>query len=114
MARKDGREVETSEFPPFMARVAKAWAERVANGDTYDLAELIEFGRTFDDVVTTAIQKGRERALRNAPPNAFFDWSWPTIGDAAGISRQAASKRWGTVAEQVEAAQENAHEPAAV
>lgn len=70
-----------------MGRMARAWSRRVGRADTYDLAEMIEFGRTFDDAVAAAI-----RIARAEQPEA---WSWSAIGDAAGISKQAAYQRWG-------------------
>jgi ABC-type Na+ transport system ATPase subunit NatA len=79
--------VETPEFAAMMARMARAWSRRVAQADTYDLAEMIEFGRTFEDAIAAAIRGGRE-----VQPEAF---SWSAIGEAAGISRQAAQQRWG-------------------
>jgi len=79
--------VETPEFAAMMGRMARAWSRRVAAADTYDLAEMIEFGRTFDDAVAAAI-----RSARCVQPEAF---SWTAIGEAAGISRQAAQQRWG-------------------
>lgn len=70
-----------------MGRVARAWGRRVAAGDTYDLAELVEFRRTLDGVITQAVV-----AARATQPEA---WSWSGIGDALGISRQAAQQRYG-------------------
>ncbi|HEX4345660.1 MAG TPA: hypothetical protein VHZ31_08870 [Solirubrobacteraceae bacterium] len=96
--------VETSEFPPMMDRLAAAWSRRVATGDTYDLAEMIELSRTFEQHIATAIHAARAReARRNQQPGPPSNaWSWTAIAEAATptghktMSKQAAHQRWRT------------------
>jgi len=69
-----------------MTRMIRAWGRRVGEADTYDLAELVAFQREVDEAIGAAIATARARAT---------PWSWAEIGDALGISRQAAQQRWG-------------------
>lgn len=77
---------ETDAFAEMMQRLLAAWAARVGCGDTYDLAEFVEFGRSYDAAVRDAVQLGHL-----LQPEA---WSWTNVGDAVGVSRQAARQRW--------------------
>lgn len=80
---------ETSEFASMMRRMLTAWVLRVAGGDTYDLAELVEFQRDLERAIGRAVREARATQGRSGA------WSWSAIGDACGISRQAAQQRWG-------------------
>ncbi len=70
-----------------MARLIRAHMLRVIEGDLYDLREFYELRAELDAAIQTAIERGRQ-----LQPGA---WSWTNIGDALGVSRQAAQQRWG-------------------
>lgn len=86
MASKGTKIVETQDFANMMGRMLRAWGQRVENADTYDLAELVEFGVSYQAELTRVIRAGHERDPEG--------WSWTRIGDELGISRQAARQRW--------------------
>lgn len=77
---------ETSEFPEMMGRLLGAWARRVAEADTYDLREMVEVLGIGAAPVKRAVALNREQERA---------WSWGEIGDALGITRQAAQQRFG-------------------
>ncbi len=78
---------ETMEFPPMMGRLIRAHMLRVIEGDLYDLREFYDLRAELDAAIQTAIVCGR-----SGQPEA---WSWSNIGDALGMTRQAAQQRWG-------------------
>lgn len=77
---------ETADYAAMMRRMMKAHGKRVADGDVEDLAELLELQAHLDAAIASAVQGQRETHGR----------SWADIARAAGSSRQAAQKRWGT------------------
>ena len=88
---------ETSEFPPFLRRIFKAYAKRVGAGDTYDLREMYELRAELDDAITEAIAIGRMQGDA---------WSWTNIADALStpartMTRQAAHARWAMPVERI-------------
>lgn len=75
---------ETSDFPAFIGRMLRAWTRRVAAADTYDLREMADvLGRNASPVWEAV------RLNRDTQPTP---WSWAEIGDALGITRQAAQQ----------------------
>lgn len=77
--------VENSEFTAFARRIIRAHGRRVANGEPVDLAELVGLRADMDAVITAAVAGMRER----------YGWSWAEIGNALGVTRQAAQQAYG-------------------
>lgn len=66
-------------------RVIRAHGERVARtGGEVELTELAELPAVVDAALRVAVAGLRERGL-----------SWQNVGDALGVSKQAAAKRFG-------------------
>ncbi len=91
---------ETQEFPAFMSRLLDSWARRVGEGDTYDLRELVDWRADVDAAIADAVAIGRDDGA---------GWSWAEIGDALGISRQAAQQRWSDWASNRTVSQSTSH-----
>jgi hypothetical protein len=76
---------ETSDFPGLMGRMLRAWVKRVAAADPYDLREMADvLGRNASPVWDAVVLN------RDTEPSP---WSWGDIGDALGITRQAAHQQ---------------------
>ncbi len=84
MSRARGK-VETTEYAKFARRILRGYGKRIADADIEDLAELIKLRAEVDAVIADAIATGRKR----------WEWSWTDIARAAGVTREAAWKRWG-------------------
>lgn len=80
--------VETTEYLSMLRRMIRAAGRRVAEADEDELAGLLALRAELDNAVTAAVH-GQLAAGR----------SWTFIGEACGISKQAAFKRWGTARE---------------
>nr|WP_246001698.1 hypothetical protein [Allorhizocola rhizosphaerae] len=78
--------VGNKEFAAFARRIVKAFARRVAHGDVEALSDLLAFAGEVDDAIRDAVTGLRE-----------FGYSWSEIGARAGITKQTAQERWGTV-----------------
>lgn len=78
------RTVETLDYVEFARRIIRAAGERVADGDEFELAELVSLRDDLERAVTTAV-KGQRSIGR----------SWAYIGSALGIKRQSAQERYG-------------------
>jgi hypothetical protein len=76
--------VETPAFLAFMGRILRAASRRVANADEIEFGMLVDLGRNYEDVLQGAVDGLRARHV-----------SWEVIGHAAGMTKQAAQKRWG-------------------
>lgn len=79
------REVENDEFFGFARRILRRSGERVATGDTVDLAGLVALREEFERIEVAAVGAMRER----------HGYSWAEIGRDLGITRQAAQQRYG-------------------
>ena len=77
--------VETPEYVSMLCRMVRAAGRRVADGDPEDLALLRQVQAELDAAVTAGVRGMRENSGR----------SWSEIGRALGVTKQAASKRWG-------------------
>lgn len=77
------RAVETLDYIAFARRVIRAAGERCAEADDFELAELITLRENVEDAVTVAVVGLRSQGQ-----------SWQYIGDALGITRQAAQQRY--------------------
>lgn len=72
-----------SEFSGFVRRILRAYSRRCADADPEDLTELL------------ALQVEVEVAIRRAVAGLHAQGrSWGDIAQAAGVTRQAAHKRW--------------------
>lgn len=83
-AKRRVRWVEDQEYGEMVARMVEAYGRRLAKADAGDLPQLAELRRRIDDVLGEAIRAMRRR-----------DVAWSEIGEAFGITRQAAQQRWG-------------------
>ena len=77
--------VENTDYAAFAARVIRAHARRVADGDVDALADLLRLGDEVDTATQTAVTGLRD-----------FGYSWAEIATRLGTTRQAAQQRWGT------------------
>lgn len=77
------REVETASYLDFARRIIRVAGERVANADDWELAELATLVDDVERAKTVAVRGLRARGM-----------SWQYIGDALGITRQAAQQRY--------------------
>ena len=77
------RERSTEDMIGFARRIIRALGARVADADEWELAELAALEVELQEALTKAVA-GQMRYGR----------SWQHIGDAFGISRQAAFKRY--------------------
>lgn len=76
--------VETLPYIDFARRVIRGAGRRVADADEFELAALVELRRDLEYAIGEAIAGQRA-----------YGRSWQHIGDALGISRQAAHERYG-------------------
>ena len=81
--RRDG--VENTDYAAFAARVIRAHARRIADGDVDALADLLRLAEEIDTATQAAVT-----GLRS------FGYSWGEIANRLGTTRQAAQQRWGT------------------
>ena len=85
-SRKRRRDsVENTDYAAFAARVIRAHARRIADGDVDALADLLRLGDEVDAATQTAVT-----GLRS------FGYSWAEIAARLGTTRQAAQQRWGS------------------
>jgi len=75
--------VETLPFIAAVRRMIRAAGRRTADADEFELAELIG----LEDAVREAVQVAIDGQLATGR-------TWAHIASAAGITRQAAHKRW--------------------
>jgi ribosomal protein S20 len=78
-------EVENESYFGMMRRCIKACGRRISEGNVEDIGVAIDLITEFEHVLAEGVAK----------LNAEGE-SWARIGDAAGITRQAAQQRWGT------------------
>ncbi len=74
-----------SDFAAMLRRMIRAHGRRVAFGDETDLAELIELASAVDEAVAEAVHH----------LHYTQKFSWATIAQATGTTRQNAQQRWG-------------------
>lgn len=77
--------IETDAYAAMMRRMMRAYLSRVTDDDPEHLAGLVAF---LDESERSLARTVRD--MRKA-----YGWSWTEIGDALGISRQAAQQRFG-------------------
>lgn len=76
--------VETLEWLQMLSRMIRAAGRRVADADEHELAQLAQLQREFDAAMQAAVD-GQISSGR----------SWAHIGNALGVTKQAAFKRFG-------------------
>jgi hypothetical protein len=79
-----GRVVENSEYVAAMRRMMRALRRRTADSDPEDVAAMVALALELDQAIGEAVAEMRARS----------GFSWTQIGEACGISRQAAQQRW--------------------
>lgn len=84
MSRRRGR-VETPEYGAMVRRMVRSYAKRVGEADDVDLAEMVRLRDEVEVAIATAVRLQRHNYGR----------SWKDIGDALGMSRQAAQQKYG-------------------
>ncbi|WP_251439121.1 hypothetical protein [Microbacterium sp. USTB-Y] len=77
------REVETLDYVAFAKRIIRAAGERCANGDDFELGELVSVRDDLEEAIT--------HAARGMHDNGH---SWQYIADGLGITRQSAHARY--------------------
>jgi hypothetical protein len=78
------RYTETGDYLRMLRRVTAAAGKRVGEADVEDLAELIGIQKDLDAAIGRAVAGLRDDG-----------YTWQSIGDALGVTRQAAFMRWG-------------------
>ena len=82
--KRKPRERDAQAFLGMVRRMLLAGARRVAvDGDEPELGELLQLQGVLEEALQLAVDGWRARGI-----------SWSTIGAAAGMSKQAAQKRW--------------------
>lgn len=77
------RPKDTTEYAAFVRRALRGLARRVGAGDVDALEDMLAVSAELDEAILAAVA-----GLRAA------GYSWAEIGARAGLSRQAAHKRW--------------------
>lgn len=75
---------ENGEYRDMLIRMIRAYGERVADSDDFDLAEMLTVRNALEDAITAAVRGQR----RN------FGMSWAQVALGLGVTRQAAFKRY--------------------
>jgi hypothetical protein len=81
--------VENPEFAAFAARILRAAARRVGDGDVAGLAALVALRSELDEAIAEAVAGLREPQ---------WSYSWSEIARVLGTTRQAAQQRYGSKA----------------
>lgn len=81
------RERSTEDYLAAVRRMLRAAARRVANGDEFELAELLTLQNDLEWAVGQAV----------AGQRAIGDKSWAAIADGASVTKQTAHERWSKV-----------------
>ena len=84
--RQRDRVVENPEYAAFAARILRAAARRVGDGDVEGLAGLVALRSEVDAAIAVAID-----GLRSPK----WSYSWAQIAQVLGTTRQAAQQRYG-------------------
>lgn len=79
---KRRRVYDTDEFLKACGRMLEAGGRRVGDGDTVDLAALVELRKRMEEIELDAVLMMRDR----------HGYSWTEIGRDLGITRQAAQQ----------------------
>jgi hypothetical protein len=88
--RRPAKVVDTPDYLLMVARIMRAAAERVSDGNVEDLRALVDLQGQLDVAIVRAV-----RGLRDSGA------TWEQIGEATGTSRQAAIMKWSRGSDQV-------------
>jgi len=83
-AKRRPRWVEDAEYGAMLIRMVNAYGRRLRQADAGDLPMLVELAARVDEVLGDSVTAIRDRGV-----------TWAEIGEAFGISKQAAQQRWG-------------------
>lgn len=78
------RSIETPAYVEFAKRIIRGAGKRVANGDEWELGELISLRDEVEAAIAVAVTGLREQGH-----------SWQYIADGLGVTRQSAHQRYG-------------------
>lgn len=81
------RERSTEDYLAAVRRMLRAAARRVANGDEFELAELLSLQSDLEWAVGQAV----------AGQRAIGGKSWAAVADGASVTKQTAHERWNKV-----------------
>jgi hypothetical protein len=76
--------VENDDYAQFLRRILRAFTRRIADGDIDALTDLANLHADLETAISDAVSGLRHHG-----------YSWTDIGNATGITRQAAHQRWG-------------------
>jgi hypothetical protein len=79
------RGTETVDYLAMLGRLIDRAGLRVGTADMDELTMLLDCRSRLDDAIAVAVGSVRENG----------GYSWAAIGEAAGMTRQAAYQRWG-------------------
>lgn len=79
------RWTENDDYLAMVRRIVRAAGRRASHADPADLAALMAIRADLDDAILDAV-----RGLRRC------GFTWASIGEALGTTRQAAQLRWGS------------------
>ncbi len=78
------RYTSTQEYLRMVRRMVRSAGKRVGRADVEDLAALIDIRTDLDQAIRAAVDGLREDG-----------YTWQSIGEATGTTRQAALMKWG-------------------
>lgn len=76
--------IETPDYADMLARMIRAYARRVGDGDPVDLERMVELRALFDEAIGLAVDGQRSA-----------EFSWREIGEALGTTKQSAQITYG-------------------
>ncbi len=88
--RKDARKTEPREQLAMIRRMVRAAGRRIVLEDPSELAQLVALRAELDATIARTA-----KALHETPDANGHTFSWTAIGEAEGISRQAAYQKYG-------------------
>jgi hypothetical protein len=83
-SKRAKRYTRTGDYLHMLRRIVAAAGKRVGDADAEDLAELISIRNDLDRAIQRAVDGLREDG-----------YTWESIGQATGTTRQAALMKWG-------------------
>jgi hypothetical protein len=76
--------IETPEYADMLARIIRAYAKRVGDGDPVDLGRMVELRAQFDTAIVAAVRGQRDAGF-----------SWREVAEGLGTTRQSAQITYG-------------------
>lgn len=84
MSKRRKRYTDTEDFGRMVERMLRAYGLRVGAADMDDLRQLMTIRELLDQITAEAVEQLRSTG-----------YSWADVGEAMGVTRQAAQQRWG-------------------